>query len=132
MPVQGGSRKADPPQKLAHRRKRKRKRKFGKSRESGLIDRTAFHIWIFGRGGFLSAGKLSAASIFGHRRVCHSFLPKRGYKIVVDGIEPHPFHLEIEDDWLLVHQATDRKRPSLTSFFPKKGQGKGSGQFIGF
>jgi hypothetical protein len=74
-------------------------------------------------GGFLSAGKLSAASIFGHRRVCHSVPPKRAYKIVVDGIESHPFHLEIEDDWFLVHQATDPKRPSLTSFFPKRGKG---------
>jgi hypothetical protein len=45
------------------------------------------------------------------------------YKIVVDGIESHPFHREIEDDWLLVHQATDPKRPSFTSFFPKKGKG---------
>jgi hypothetical protein len=83
-------------------------------------------------GGFLSAGKLSAASIFSHRRVCHSVLPKRAYKTVVDGIESHPFHPEIEDDWLLLHQATDPKSPSLTSFFPKKGQGKGSEQFIGF
>jgi hypothetical protein len=83
-------------------------------------------------GGFLSAGKLSAASIFGHRRVCHSLPPKRVYKIVVDGIENHPFHPEIEDDWLLVHQATDPKRPSLTSFFPKRGQGKGPEQFIRF
>jgi hypothetical protein len=49
-------------------------------------------------GGFLSAGKLSAASIFGHRRVCHSVLPKPAYKIVVDGIESHPFHPVIEDD----------------------------------
>jgi hypothetical protein len=67
--------------------------------------------------------------------VCHSVLPnlpKRAYKIVVDGIESHPFHPEIEDDWFLVHQATDPKRPSLTSFFPKRGQGKGSEQFIGF
>jgi hypothetical protein len=47
---------------------------------------------------FLSAGKLSAASIFDHRRVCHSVLPKRTYKIVMDGIESHPFHPEIEDD----------------------------------
>jgi hypothetical protein len=44
----------------------------------------------------------------------------------MDGIENHPFHLEIEDDWLLVHQATDPKRPNLMSFFPKRGQGKGS------
>jgi hypothetical protein len=50
----------------------------------------------------------------------------------VDGIETHPFHPEIEDDWLLVHQATDPKRPSLTSFFPKRGHEKGSEQFIGF
>jgi hypothetical protein len=60
-----------------------------------------FHIWSFGRGGFLSVEKLSAASIFGHRRVCHSVLPnlpKRAYKIVVDGIESHSFHPEIEDD----------------------------------
>jgi hypothetical protein len=49
---------------------------------------------------------------------------KRAYKIVVDGIEGHPFHPEIEDDWLPVHQATHPKRPSLTSFFPKKGIGK--------
>jgi hypothetical protein len=28
-------------------------------------------------------------------------------KIVMDGIEIHPFHPEIEDDWLLVHQVTD-------------------------
>jgi hypothetical protein len=77
-----------------------------------------------GGGGSLSAGKLSAASIFGHRRVCHSVFPKRAYKIVVDGIENHSFHPEIEDDWLLVHQVTDLKRPSLTSFFPKKGTGK--------
>jgi hypothetical protein len=83
-------------------------------------------------GGFLSAGKLSAASIFGHRRVCHSVLSKRAYKIVVDGIESHPFHPEIENDWLLAHRATDPKSPSLTSFFPKKGQGKGCEQFIGF
>jgi hypothetical protein len=75
-------------------------------------------------GGFLSAGKLSAASIFGHRRVCHSVLPKSAYKIVADGIESHPFHPEIEDDWLLVHQATDPKQSSLTSVFPKKGTGK--------
>jgi hypothetical protein len=54
------------------------------------------------------------------------------YKIVVDGIEIHPFHPEIEVDWLLVHQATDPKRPSLTSSFPKRGQGKGSEQFIAF
>jgi hypothetical protein len=122
MPVQGGSRKTDPPRKLAHRRKRK----FGKSCEYYLIDRTEFHIWSFGRGGSLSAGKLSAASIFGHGRVCHNVLPKRAYKIVVDGIEgeSHPFHLEIEDDWLLVHQATDPKPPSLMSFFPKTGTGK--------
>jgi hypothetical protein len=46
----------------------------------------------------------------------------RAYKIVVDCIESHPFHPEIEDDWLLVHQATDPKRPSLMSFFPKKGK----------
>jgi hypothetical protein len=59
------------------------------------MDRTAFHIWSFGRGSFLSAGKLSAASIFGHRRVCHSVLPKGAYKIVVDGIESHLFHPEI-------------------------------------
>jgi hypothetical protein len=58
-------------------------------------------------------------------------LPKRAYKIVVDGIESHPFHQEIEDDWLLVHQATDPKRPSLTSF-PENGQEKDSEQFIGF
>jgi hypothetical protein len=130
VPVHGGSRKTDPPRKLAHRRKRKRK--IGKNREYCLIDRTAFHIWSFGRGGFLSAGRLSAASIFGHRRVCHSVLPKRAYKIIVDGIENHPFDPEIEDDWLLVYQATDPTRPSLTSFFRKRGQGKDSEQFIGF
>jgi hypothetical protein len=50
----------------------------------------------------------------------------------VDDIESHPFHPEIEDNWLLVHQATDPKRPSLTSFFAKRGQGKGSEQLIGF
>jgi hypothetical protein len=38
----------------------------------------------------------------------------------IDGIENHPFHPEIEDDWLLVHQATDPKRPTLMSFFQKK------------
>jgi hypothetical protein len=112
VPVHGGPRKTDPPRKLAHRRKQKRK--FGKSREHCLIDRTAFHIWSFGRGGFLSAGKLSPASIFGHRRVCLSVLPKHAYKIVVDGIEGHRFYPEIEDDWFLVHQAIDPKRPSLT------------------
>jgi hypothetical protein len=128
VPVHSGFRKTDPPQKLAHRRKRK----FSKIREYCLIDRTAFHIWSFGRGGLLSAGKLSAASIFGHRRVCHSVLPKRAYKIVVDGIENHPFHLEMEDNWLLVHQATDPKRPSLTPFFSERGKGKGSEQFLGF
>jgi hypothetical protein len=42
----------------------------------------------------------------------------------MDDIESHPFHLDIEDDWLLVHQATDPKYPSLTPFFPKKGTGK--------
>jgi hypothetical protein len=62
--------------------------------------------------------------MFGRRRVCHSVLPKRAYKIVVDGIEIHPFHPEVEDDWLLVHQATDPKRPSLTSFSRKNGTGK--------
>jgi hypothetical protein len=126
--MQVGSRKTDPPRKLAHRRKRK----FGKSREYCLIDRTTFRIWSFRRAGFLSAGKLSAASIFAYRRVCHSLLPKRAYNIVVDGIESYPFHPEREDDWLLVHQVTDSRRPSLTSFFPKRGQGKGSGQFIEF
>jgi hypothetical protein len=128
VPVHSGSRKIDPPRKLAH----KQKRKFGKSREYCLIDRAAFHIGSFGMGGFLSAGKLSAVSTFGHRRVYHSVLPKRAYKIVVDGIETHSFHPEIEDDWLLVRQAIDAKRPSLTSFFPKREQGKCSEQFIGF
>jgi hypothetical protein len=42
----------------------------------------------------------------------------------VDGIESHPFHPEIEDDWLLVHQTTDAKRSSLTQFFLKKGKGE--------
>jgi hypothetical protein len=50
----------------------------------------------------------------------------------MDVIESHPFHPEIqrsgdpeiEDDWLLVHQAIDLKRPNLTSFFPKRGNGK--------
>jgi hypothetical protein len=120
--VHDGSRKTDLPRKLAHRGKRKRK--FGKSHEYCLIDKIAFHIWGFGRGGFLSAGKLSAASIFCHRRVSHSVLPKCGFMIMVDGIESHPFHPEIEDDWLLVHQTTDPQRPSLISFFPKKGTGK--------
>jgi hypothetical protein len=120
VPVHGGSRKINPPRTLAHRQKWK----FGKSREYCLIDSTAFHIWSFGRGDFLSAGKLNAASIFGHRRVCHSVLPKRAYKIVMDDIESHPFHPEIEDDCILVRQATDPKRPSFTSFFPKKGTGK--------
>jgi hypothetical protein len=46
------------------------------------------------------------------------------YKIVVDGIESHPFHSEIEDDWLLVHQATDPKLPNLTSFSRESGKGK--------
>jgi hypothetical protein len=97
-----------------------------------FIDRTAFHIWSFGRGGFLSAGRLRAANIFGHRRVCHGALPKCAQKIVVDGIESHLFHPEIEDVWLMINQATDPERPSLTSFFPKRGQGKDSEQFIGF
>jgi hypothetical protein len=79
-------------------------RKFGKSREYCAIDGTDFHIWGFGRGGFLSAGKLSTANIFGLRRVCHSVLPKRAYKIVVDGIESDSFHLDIENDWFLVHE----------------------------
>jgi hypothetical protein len=39
----------------------------------------------------------------------------------MDVIESHPFHPEIEDDWLLVHQATDPKPPNLTSFFPNRG-----------
>jgi hypothetical protein len=94
MPVHGGSRKRDPPRKFAHRRKRK----FSKSREYYFIDRTAFHIWSFGMGGFFSASKLSAGSIFGHRQVCHSVLSKRAYKIIVDGIESHPFYPEIEND----------------------------------
>jgi hypothetical protein len=51
---------------------------------------------------------------------------------VMDGIESHPFHPEIEDDWFLVHQATDPKHPSLTSFFTKRGQEKAYEQFIGF
>jgi hypothetical protein len=122
VPVHGGSRKTDPPQKLAHRWKRKLK--FGKSHEYYLIDRTVFHIWSFGRCGFLSAGKLSAVSILGHRRVCHTVLPKRAYKIIMDGIESHPFHPEIDDNWFLFHQATDPKCPSLTSFFAKKGTGQ--------
>jgi hypothetical protein len=42
----------------------------------------------------------------------------------VDSIGNHPFHPEMEDNWLLAHQATDHKRPSLTSFFPEKGTGK--------
>jgi hypothetical protein len=93
---------------------------------------TETEIRNFGRSGFLSAEKLSASGIFGHRRVCHSFLPKRAYEIVVDGMKSHPFRVEIEDDWRLVHQATDPKRPSLTLFFPRNGTGKGSEQFIGF
>jgi hypothetical protein len=128
VPVHDRSPKTDPLRKPAHRRKRK----LGKSREYCLIDRTEFHIWSFGRVGLLSAGKLSAESVFGHRRVCHSVLPKCGYKIVVDGIESHLFHREIEEDSLLVHQAIGPKGPSLTSFFAKKGTGKRSEQFIGF
>jgi hypothetical protein len=83
------------------------------SHEYYLIDKTAFYIWNFGRDDFLSTGKLSTASIFGHRRIFHSVLPnlpnlpklpklpKHAYKIVVDGIESeresesHPFHPEI-------------------------------------
>jgi hypothetical protein len=130
VPVHGGSRKINPPRKLAHTRKQKRK--FGKSREYCLIDRTEFHIWSFGRAGFLSAGKLSAASTFGHRRVYHSVLPKRAYKIVVDGIESHSFHPEIEDDWLLVHQATNPKRPSFTSFLPKRDMEEALNSLSGF
>jgi hypothetical protein len=42
----------------------------------------------------------------------------------VDCIESHRFRPEIEDDWLLVHQATDPKRPSFTSFSPKNGTRK--------
>jgi hypothetical protein len=94
VPVHSESRKTDPPRKLAHRQKQR----FGKSREYCLIDKTGFHIWSFGRSDFFSAGKLSAASIFGHPPVCHSVLPnlpKRAYKIVVDGIDNHPFHPEI-------------------------------------
>jgi hypothetical protein len=49
----------------------------------------------------------------------------RAYKIVMDGIENHPFHPEIEDNWLLVHQVIDPKRSSFTSFFPKRGKWKG-------
>jgi hypothetical protein len=125
--MHSGSRKTDPPRKLAHRWKRK----FGKRRDYYFINTTAFHIWSFGTGGFLSAGKLSAASIFGHRRVCHNVLPEHAYKIVVDGIESHPFHPEIEDDWLPVHQVTDPKRPSFRLFSRKMGQGKCSEEFIG-
>jgi hypothetical protein len=92
--------------------------------------------WILdvgcGRWEFLSAGKLSVVSIFDHRRVCNSVLPKRAYKIVVDGIESHSFHPEIQDDWLLIHQGTDPKRLSLMPFFRKRGEGKSSEQFIGF
>jgi hypothetical protein len=84
-----------------------------------------FDIWSFGRDGFPSAGKLRAANIFAHRRVYHSVLPKHAYKIVVDGIESHLFHPEIEEDWLLIHQATDPKRPSFTSFFLKRGKKTG-------
>jgi hypothetical protein len=50
----------------------------------------------------------------------------------MDGMENHRFHPEIEDDWLLVHQAADPKPSSLKSFFPKRGQGKDSEQFIEF
>jgi hypothetical protein len=41
----------------------------------------------------------------------------------VDGIENHPFHQEIEDDWFLVHQATDPKRPSFNIIFPERWKG---------
>jgi hypothetical protein len=50
----------------------------------------------------------------------------------MDGIESHPFYPEIEEDWLLVHQATDPKRPSLTLFFPKKGIAKDVNSLSGF
>jgi hypothetical protein len=50
----------------------------------------------------------------------------------VEGIDSHPFHPEIEDDWLLVHKAIDPKRPSSALLFPKMGQGKGSEKFIEF
>jgi hypothetical protein len=82
-----------------------------------------------------SARAVSIASSTGLRSTSGAsggILPKRAYKIVVDGMKSHPFHLEIEDDWLLVHQETDLKRPSLASFSRKMGQGKGSEQFIGF
>jgi hypothetical protein len=141
--VHGGSRKTDRPRKLAHRRKRKRKRKqkFDKSREYCLIDRTGFHIWNFGRGDFLSAGKLSAESIraylvavesatasFPSVHARSSWMASRARAIPFIRRSGDP---EIEDDWLLIHHATDPRRPNLTSFFQKRGQGKGSEQFIG-
>jgi hypothetical protein len=53
----------------------------------------------------------------------------------MDCIQSHPFHPEIEDDWLLVQQPIDPKRPTLTSFFPEKGKGdkeKGLNSLSGF
>jgi hypothetical protein len=52
----------------------------------------------------------------------------------VDGIEneSHPFHPEIEDDLLMVHQGIDPKRPSLKLFFPKRGQEQALNSLSGF
>jgi hypothetical protein len=96
VPVHGGSRKTDPPRKLAHRRKpnRNRKRKFGKSREYCLIDRTAFHIWTFGSSGFLSAGKLSAASI---RASEHPSIRASEHIWSPSSMPQHPSHVCVQD-----------------------------------
>jgi hypothetical protein len=54
----------------------------------------------------------------------------------VDGIESesesHPFHPETEDDWLMVHQATDPKRLSFTPFSRKGGREKALNSLSGF
>jgi hypothetical protein len=76
---------------------------------------------------FLSAGKLSAVSMRAYEHIWSpSSMPQRPSQACVQdrrGWHREPSlssgDPEIEDGWLLIHQATDPKRPSLTSFSRK-------------
>jgi hypothetical protein len=116
VPVHDGSRNTNSSEKLANGRKWR----FGKSRRDRFIDKTVSTICGFGRGGLFVWGKLNTLSVILRRGVSHRPFPKRSKKTVMDGIENHLLHAEIEKNRLRVHEMNVSKRPGQTFFWHKK------------
>jgi hypothetical protein len=64
----------------------------------------------------LSWGRTRTASGLGDRGVGHCIRLERSHKILMDGIERHPLHAEIEDVRLLVHWKNEPDHPLQPSF----------------